>query len=178
MAQIALWLKQLIAALFLVGFLEMIIPDNEMKGVTKIVMGLMIIMILIQPLTSIFKISSNVIWSLSTHRETNLNLPSTEQILKQGLEIKDSWMLSMKKNNQQILESKIKNIIGMIDEISLCKLTVDYDGVNLKKASLVIKAEEPLDQTNGFKEKVNRKIFNSLELIAGLPSKQVEVIWE
>ncbi|HBE80421.1 MAG TPA: stage III sporulation protein AF, partial [Firmicutes bacterium] len=54
MSQVTEWLRQLVAAIILAGLLEMLLPNNELKNVTKMVMGLLIMMILIQPLIKVF----------------------------------------------------------------------------------------------------------------------------
>lgn len=178
MKSIAEWLQQLVAAFILAGFLEMILPNNELKGVTKMVVGLMIVLILLQPLVKFFQFPSEIAWSLSgIGDEKKIDLPSTAQIIKEGLKLRDNWTAQLQEQNQTYLKDKIKNILAMIDEIRLVDLRLNFDGPDLVKVKLKVAPVNRNIQSESF-ENLTKKIKNSIQLISNLGENQIEVIWD
>jgi stage III sporulation protein AF len=175
MGNIAEWLQRIIAAVIVAGFLEMILPNNELKGVTKMIVGLMVIMILVQPVAKVFQIPSEIAWSLPTLNGERLQ-PSTDKIIKKGLELRSSWTSRFKEENQQYLEKKIRNILGMIDDIRIEKVQVTFDDQNPVGASIEV---APVDRTSTIdRNTIITKIKNSVQLVSNLTEERIEVIWD
>lgn len=182
MHQVVEWLQRLIAAIILAGFLEMLIPNNELKKVTKMVMGLLIMMILVQPLLKIFYLPQKVVWSLATEGEQKVDhykevYPSTGQIIKQGLELRNKWKLRFNSRDQLLIKQKIKNIIGLLDEIHLQGLDLQYEGENLLKASLKVELSKQGLTNLSNRSNLNQKIKDSVQLVTSLHEDQIEVTW-
>jgi stage III sporulation protein AF len=177
MPQVAEWLQKIITAIILAGFLEMLLPNNELKSVTKMIMGLLIMMMLIQPLIKLFDLPQTVSWSLPSISEPQSD-STTRQIIERGLRLRESWTAGFKDQNKKILEGKLKNIIGLIDEVRLENLALNYQGDRLSKAVIKIKRLKrgPLEQV--VKNSMQRKVIDSVQLLTNLTEDQIEVIWD
>lgn len=177
MPQVAEWLQKIIAAIILAGFLEMLLPNNELKSVTKMIMGLIIMMILIQPLIKFFDLPQKVRWSLPSFSEPQSN-STTRQIIERGLKLRESWTAGLKERNKTMLESKLKNIIGLVDEVQLEDVALSFQGDQLGKAVIKIKPlnRGPLEQAA--KNNMQRKVIDSVQLLTNLTEEQIEVIWD
>lgn len=176
MSQVGEWLQRIITVVILAGFLEMLLPNNELKNITKMIMGLLIIILLIQPLVKLFDLPQRVIWSLSGISENKV-YPSTGQIIQQGLKLRDSWNIQWSKENKRVLEGKIKNIIGLIDEVNLKDILLQYKDSKLSKAILSIVPSRGSFFDDVTRKKITRKMINSVQLLTNLAEDQIEVIW-
>ncbi|HEX3047745.1 MAG TPA: stage III sporulation protein AF [Bacillota bacterium] len=185
LTQITEWLKQIIAAVFLAGFLEMLLPNNELKGATRMIMGLLIMMILIQPLVKIFKMPTELLWSMPETiigTEPRRVLPSANDLIKQGKRIREQWASAQTPDLAQdphvTLENKLRTMIAMIDEVTLRELTPVYrdgelTGVKLKVAAAKAKISDPQ-----LKKTVERRLYQSVALFSNLPQSRIEVLWD
>jgi stage III sporulation protein AF len=194
MPEIADWIKKIIAILVLAGFLEMILPNNEFKGVAKMMIGLLIILIIVQPVLQIFKLPTTILNSIPAAVEadyTKKNSLSTNQIIKEGLAVRAGWIGKIEKHNQEILIDKIKLSVGLIDGVQLLDTNVEWNDpdptgfTGLKKVYLRVKWAGP--QTKGhfspasFQREeplVGRRIRDTIKLFSNLSDEQIEVIWD
>jgi len=197
MPEIADWIKKIIAILVLAGFLEMILPQNELKGVTKIMIGLLIIMIIMQPLLTIAKLPTTIISSLPAGMEADtagIGLPSTSRILRDGLAVRSGWTGEIEKRNREILVDKIKLSIGFIDAVQLLdtklefaepEISTGYGFNQLKKVRLRIKLSGPAPsqrlspiRTKEQQLSITRRIRDTIKLFTNITDEQIEVIWD
>lgn len=203
MPEIADWIKKIIAILVLAGFLEMILPNNELKGVTKMMIGLLIILIIMQPLLKIFKLPTTILSSVPEVVETDTagrDLPSTGRIIKEGLAVRAGWTREIEKRNQEILTEKIKMSIGLIEGVKLLDMRTEFidptlntvtgkTGITgysgLKKVKLRVQftdsgARRQFSSTSLQQEQklVGRRIRDTIKLFSNLTDDQIEVIWD
>lgn len=170
------WLKQLITVLVLAGFIEMLIPENSLKKAAKLVIGLMVMLILIQPLIRCFKIPLDLDQILSTSQ--GVNHQATEAVLNRGLQIRNRWEKSFNSQQQQLAKERIESVLGLIDEIDL-KETRFSDSSS--ETGLVIIEVAPAfskELSKSVKDKLTLKIQNSVRLVCSLSKEQIEVVWD
>lgn len=197
MPEIADWIKKIIAVLVLAGFLEMILPQNELKGVTKIMIGLLIIMIIMQPLLKIVKLPTTILNSLPAGVEADtagIRLPSTSRIIRDGLVLRAGWTGEIEKRNQEILMDKIKLSMGLIDGVQLLdtkaefaepKISATYGSNHLKKVKLRVKLTSSRAKSRFSivsmkqeQQSVTRRIRDTIKLFSNVTDDQIEVIWD
>lgn len=198
MPEIAEWIKKIIALLVLVGFLEMILPNNELKGVTKMVMGLLVILIFVQPVLKIFKFPVAILNTIPVITKTTASsTPTTGRIIKAGLTIRDDWTAALKRRNQELLIEKIKTSMGLIDGIKLLEVKVKFknsgitglsespDRGDLEKIKLRVRfinsggsARVSLAVTKTNQQYLSRRIRDTIKLFSNLTDDQIEVIWD
>ncbi|HBF38340.1 MAG TPA: stage III sporulation protein AF [Firmicutes bacterium] len=172
MTQVAEWLRNIIAAIILAGFLEMLLPSNELKSVTRMTMGLVILMILLQPVLQFLDLPQHI--SLSLPSISNSDSPQTQQIIAQGLKMRTEWTRGIQEQNKIMLESKLKNIMGLIDEVQVESVKLDYQGEQLNKAIVQLKsARQGIQDISSIK----RKIVDSVQLLTDLREDRIEVKW-
>jgi stage III sporulation protein AF len=177
MISITEWLKQLIAALVLAGFIEMILPANGLKGVAKMMMGLFIIILLIQPLGHLLHMPVDIAGALA---ELNFQQPpvSTDEVIRRGLDMRNAWTNRQNQNNQAVWEEKVSQTVGMIDDVSLTKLTMKFDGSIPKRALIRIKPLPHAEMTERRQDRTIQQIVNGIGLVTGLKAKEIEVVWD
>ncbi len=176
MNQIAEWLQRIITVIILAGFLEMLLPQNELKNVTKMIMGLIIMAILIQPVIKILDLPQNIVSSLPTVNEEK-NTLATDELIQNGLKLREDWNKKFKQQDKINTERKIKNLLVLIDEIRLRDINLNYEDSNLNKVSLIIQPVAQTNLNNKAKQKTVIKIINSVQLITNLPEERIEVLW-
>lgn len=197
MVEIAEWIKKIIAILVLAGFLEMILPNNELKGATKMMIGLLIILIVMQPLLKVFKLPATILSSVPAvvgADNAGRNLPSTGRIVKEGLAVRAGWTGEIEKRNQEIVIEKIKLSIGLIDKVKLLDTKVEFDNSNLtaifshaglKKVKLRVEFTDSkagrrnsLAQVQRERQRTGQRIRDTIKLFSNLTDDQIEVIWD
>lgn len=169
-------MQQLITTMIVVGFIEMLIPENNLKKTVKLVIGLMVMAVLLQPLTRFFKINMDpdaiLTMSQSVIRQ------DSQQIVERGLQLRHRWQESFDSQQCDLAKEKIESIIGLIDDIELREVrfftaTPGHSRVTIK---VVPALDRALPQT--FKHKLSRKIQKSVRLVCNIANEQIEVIWD
>jgi stage III sporulation protein AF len=173
------WLKSIVAAIVLAGFLEMLLPNNELKGVTKLVMGLLILMILLQPLLQIFHLPLEFSWPVPgvSGEPPAAKTVSTETIVKEGLELRRQWTAQFQDRQREAIGRKIGNILRLIDEIDLVALKPIYEGDRLLRVRVETRWRTAGPIESGQRREIEAKIRNSVQLVTDLSNEQIEVIW-
>src|SRR5690625_4612152 len=85
MSMLSDWVIQIIIFIFIGTILELIIPNNSMKRYVHIVVGLILLLILVQPILYMFSI----------------NIPATLQQIEQSLFSQDELLLSSEKKLEE-----------------------------------------------------------------------------
>jgi stage III sporulation protein AF len=185
LTQITEWLKQIIAAVFLAGFLEMLLPNNELKGATRMIMGLLIMMILIQPLVKIFKMPTELLWSTTETiigSESQRILPSADDLINRGKRLRKQWASAQTPDLGQdahaSLENKLRTMIAMIDEVTLRELTPVYRNGELAGIKMKVAPVKTKILDSQLKKAVERRLYQSVALFSNLPQSRIEVLWD
>ncbi len=168
------WLQKLITTLILAGFIEMLAPENGLKKAVKLVIGLMVMLILIQPLLSLFKVSVDLDRILSSSQGAPHQ--DSQQVLERGLQIRNRWQKGFSPQQQASNEEKLKSIIGLIDDVDLREVRF-LDSASSQAIIRVVPALEK-EFSKTLKDKLTLKIQNSVQLVCGLSKEQIEVIWD
>lgn len=117
------WIKQIILIILFAIVLEMLLPSSEFKRYAKIVVSLILILTIIQPVLSLFRIDTNKILSSITNpskkEEISLgekvNTKKNEIVRIQSESISKQMGINMKKIIADELASKFKLTIISLD---------------------------------------------------------------
>lgn len=170
------WLRQLITVLVLAGFIEMLVPENSLKKAVKLVIGLMVMLILIQPLTRFFKIPIDLDQILSSSQGANDQ--ASQQVIECGLQIRNQWEERFNSQQSALVEEKIESVIGLIDEIDLKELRFSKIKSGPSKVLVRVAPTFGKELSKTVKNKLTTKIQNSIRLVCNLSKEQIEVIWD
>lgn len=177
MEQIGIWLKPIVAMIILAGFFEMILPDNQLRSVTRMILGLVIIMFLLQPLAKVLNFPATIIHSLSGAVGTEAVPVDTDQVVREGIKMRNSWLQDYQLKAQEDLELKIRRVLGLFEEVELEKVSCAYEGSELKKVRVVVALKESTLLRSQAVAGLNRKIVEAVRLLTQLNYNQIEVRW-
>lgn len=181
MAQIADWLKKIISLIIVAGFLELLLPNNNLKGVTRLVLGLLVIMILMQPLTQLFNIPIDLITAATLYNpEIKVaQIPVSDKLITEGEKIRKRWESVFVADGFQVLETKLKRIIALIEEIELEQLDLEQKDGQLERVVITVKSKEEQRLTPAFQVKTRQEICKMIALVSDLniTPEQIEVNW-
>lgn len=169
------WLRQLITALLLAGVIEMLIPENGLKKPVKLVIGLLIMTMLIQPLAGLFKVSIDLDRIISSNR--NFPNQTGQEVIKRGLEIRNRWRDSNNSRQYKLVQEKIESIIGLIDEIDLKEVRFLEQSSGPDRALIRIAPTGGKKFSKTDQNKFALKVRNSVRLVHNFANEQIEVIW-
>lgn len=170
------WLRQLITVLLLAGFIEMLIPDNNLKKPVKLVIGLAVMVMMIQPLLNLFKVRFDPELILSASQ--TVNHQTSQQVLERGLKIRSRWQGHLNTQQRKIAGDRISRVLGLIDEISINEIRFPETASGTLEALIKVVPAPGRNFTNEVKDKLTLKIKNSIRLVAELSNEQIEVIWD
>lgn len=159
-------------AIILAGFLEMLLPNNDLKNVTRMMMGLVILSILLQPLIRFFDLPGQI--SLSLPSISSPDSSKTQQLIVRGLKMRDEWTHQLKEQYKANLESKLSNILGLMDEIHLDNLHLQYQGERPERAFVKLTVTRPGTSVSQIGD-MKRKVIDSVRFLTDLREDQIEV---
>ena len=169
-------MRQLITLMIAAGFIEMLTPENSLKKTVKLVIGLLVMVVLLQPLTRFFKINMDpgaiLSMSQSTIRE------DSQQIVERGLQLRGRWQKSFDSQQRALDKEKIESVIGLIDDIELREV---QSFTSISGPSRVIIKVAPASDRRFFENSKNQlalKIQKSVRLVCNIAIEQIEVIWD
>jgi stage III sporulation protein AF len=172
-AQIAVWLKHLIAMVILAGFLELVLPDNQLKNVTKLILGLAIMLFLLQPLSSFYQLPATLAGAMAGAFSRAQATPGTAQVIREGLMLRQKWRRDFEKEARHGLEAKLQKLFTLFEEAVLQRVTCRYEGTRLRQVKLVV---EPAAR-HEIRPYLKRQIIRSVQLVTELPPDQIEITW-
>ena len=108
--------------LLLATFLELLLPNQQMKGFVRMVMGLFVIAAIITPLADFFKLDfTNQVPALATSSSTDLPVLADEESSKQigKSAVRDQY--------QKILEDQIRNLVSTVEAVKDVRVVVVLD---------------------------------------------------
>jgi stage III sporulation protein AF len=104
--QIVIWLKTLIAMVVLAGFLELLLPSNHLKRVTKLILGLAIILFLLRPLGDFYQLPDRLSGALAEIFNQASTTSATDRVVREGLLLRQKWQAEYEREARQELEAK------------------------------------------------------------------------
>lgn len=179
MERIGAWLRQIMVVVLIAGFLDLLLPNNQLKGVTRLIMGLLVLIILIQPLTDIFQLPLEPAWSLPDRTDAPLSAYwDAADLVEQGLILRRRWETVYRQESHAELTQEIKIIlarhgIGRLAELNL----VIADG-RLGEARIRLSPGTSLNIEPELCQKISGEIIRKVSRLTGLNEKQIEVIWD
>jgi stage III sporulation protein AF len=176
--QIAVWLKQLVAMVILAGFIEMILPDNQLQKVTRMVLSLLIIFCLVQPLSCLFRIPATLAGILpKVFSQTDAG-NATAQVLRDGAQMRRKWQQGFETMTQQALQAKLTKVFTLFEGMAVKNVVCRYAGDRLRQVIVVIKSTASAPLPAETRQRRLRQAENSVRLFTGLATDQIEVSWE
>jgi len=165
-----IWIKNIVVIMMLGLVLEVFIPRGDLKKYVKMVMGLFVIFMILQPLLKLIDYN----FSLAT--EINIkDFPGKEEIIEKGNLLKQENERMAIENYKLNLENQIKKIVETSNGIDNVRAIVDvYDDKKDERYGLIRSVELILEmretETPQFKktdinpvEKVNIQIYPDRE---------------
>lgn len=140
MSMLSDWVIQIIIFIFIGTILELIIPNNSMKRYVHIVVGLILLLILVQPILYIFSI----------------NIPATLQEIEKSLFSQDELLLSSeKKLEEQKSEIQVEQDAYIWNEVTSqliyeanTVLEKEYDGTTVSDIQFETDGGEAVELEN------------------------------
>ncbi|MGE5605002.1 MAG: stage III sporulation protein AF [Bacteroidota bacterium] len=168
------WLRQLITIIIVAGFIEMMAPENSLKKTVKLVIGLMVMVVLLQPLTRFYKIPLNP--DEIIHLGQIADESASQKVLERGQQIRDRWQKGFNSQQQALAKEKIASVIGLIDDIELREVRFS----DSRPLGVIIRVSPAGERgfSKSIKDKLTTKIQRTVRLVDNFPKEQVEVIWD
>ena len=170
------WLRQLITIIIVAGFIEMLAPENSLKKTVKLVIGLMVMVVLLQPLTRFYKIPLNP--DAIAYLSQSAAKSASQQVLERGLEMRNRWQKGFNSQQLDLVKEKIASVIGLIDDIELREVRFADSISGPSGVSVRVAPTGELGFSKSSKDKLTEKIQRSIRLVCNFPKEQIEVIWD
>lgn len=143
------WVMNIVILVIFIAFLDIILPNNKMKRYINMIIGLLIIIVLINPFINLIDNDINInkeVFSNMIIAKENNNYDKKDIVNLQNQQVIDIYKNSLKKEIIDLLDSKIKYKISAID----LNIYEDQDGNNfgeIKSICLVIENKSNNDSS-------------------------------
>lgn len=179
MGHIADWLKKIVTIIIFAGFLEMLLPNNNLKGVTRLCLGLLVMMVLLAPLIQIFNLPADLAQMLlnsTTDIQTQQQNEITGEILQAGQEMREDWEQVFKTHEEKYLIAKIEKSLSLIEDINLVRVRIRDSGLTVPRFILTVcsKRIQNSEQETDLEAQIRKLLY----LTAGISAEQIEVEWD
>lgn len=125
MSYLASWIQQLVLAVIVATFLDLLLPNNTMQRYVRLVMGLMILMLILSPLLTFLKSDWNMNDLFSDGRSTTNNeLASLPHIQKQSEDLMEAQEKWVEDTVQSRMERAISDGIEQQFSLSVSEVSV------------------------------------------------------
>lgn len=120
------WVKNVTIILLLALFLDLLIPNNNLKRYVRLVIGLLIIMTIISPLIRIFDINNYKYLTVFDSNDNNLNksIPNLDKIFNDSEQVQSVGIKQTKSILEDKLAVQIEGLCSVIDSIEKIKAVV------------------------------------------------------
>ncbi|HEU4962845.1 MAG TPA: stage III sporulation protein AF [Bacilli bacterium] len=146
------WMRGLILVIFLAVFLDMLLPSNKMQRYVRLVMGLLIILIMLNPVLKIYNGSSAYEMDLSLDTmlqgESGGGMPSVNQVLAQGEALSQNASHQTVDQWKQVIDDHISRTVESAYPVTVERVDVTFamdDAGNpqaLAGLDLIVNAQE------------------------------------
>lgn len=147
-------------------FWEILLPKGKTKAFAQIVLGLLVILVVLNPLGKLFRVDvSAVSWQ-------GYQANSKGGIISAGNALGEKWQQEAITAYEESLKKQIKALALLTDNVADAEVSVSLkDAQTLQKIELILRLEKPATDEKALREKVESAISN----FYGLDSKQIEV---
>jgi stage III sporulation protein AF len=171
------WLKSVVAAMVLAGFLEMLLPNNELKGVTRMVMGLLIILVLAQPLLKVFHLPQELEMNLP-ELQTDSGPAGTSRIVAEGLNLRNQWLTQFGAGRREAYEARIGKLLKLVEGIQVERTQVVMEGGTVQSVGVAVRPRSGADWDRTRRAALTEEISDSIQLVCPVQKERIEVIWD
>jgi len=178
MAYLAEWLKKVVGIIIFAGFLEMLLPDNGLKGVTRMVLGLLVMMVLLAPLAKVFNIPAELALDITRKAESREVMPATAEVIDEGAAIRKRWDALFREKDQKKIKDKIAKALTLYGVIEVRRISLEYDQAELFRVIVEGSAKEGKVGKEGDLAKLSKEVSKIVYLATDLPEEQIEVRWD
>jgi len=122
MEDLKILIRNLAFIMLLATFLEMLLPNEKMRGFVQMVMGLFVIAAILSPLSDFLRLG------LTMEVPAMISASSNElPVLAQEGETRDIGKSAVREQYKEILENQIKILVLAIDDVKSAQIEVELD---------------------------------------------------
>ncbi len=156
----------------------MLLPNNELKGVTRLVMGLLILLVLAQPLLSLYQLPRELVWSVPSFAvEGGQTDGQTDQVIANGLRLKKRWAAQFAARQQQNERQRITAVLRLIEGLTVREVDVQMEQGERKAVVVTVTHRSPLGGGKTDQAAITEKVSAAVQLVCAIPEEQVRVVW-
>lgn len=187
------WVKNLIFVILFTTFLELFLPESNMRRYVRIIMGFFIITVLISPVAVLFNNDFTGLYNILPI-EDNYNKNRWENIKNRGEEIKGEHQSYLDEYYHRELSTRIENIVSLDfpdvsknislelnDNYQIKSINVNLQNNDIREVEIdPVKIDEKSGQDNDSVEtKINNSDVNQLKQrlsqIFQIPEKSINI---
>ena len=151
------------------GFLEMLLPQNEMRRYLQVIVGLFIIVSIIAPLSELVANNKSfevVSWQYIPQDNTQAILEKGKNMAKEGTE-------QLRGEEEKRITSQIDALAKLHNEVEATKVEIVKSGDALPKVKVKLEVTKALSDKE--KSVLAIKVSETVTAFFGFPSEQIEI---
>jgi len=166
------WIRTITALVIIIGFFEMLLPDDEMRKFTKLVMGLVIMLAVLQPVIALM----NMTWDFSLHLQPALTSEEQPSWEERGNELHNIGSEPVLAVIEESASRHIETILLLLNGVEKVNVSIASRGDQITKITVQvltsIQERSALDQ---LRARIGEAISHYFSVSANLVSVEFEV---
>ncbi len=167
------WIRNLILVILLAHFIELLLPDNELRRYVKVVIGFFVIIVILTPL---LQVTNRQLPGLDFNLVTT-QAPSFAEIVDKGKHLRDNQQEKVKQDYRQKLAQQIKAVVKLNTNLTDLRVVVKLarqEGVKEIEISGK-KAVDSSKKQNKSQKQLEGRVQDLITTFYGLNPDQVQV---
>lgn len=174
------WIINICAALFFITAAEIVLPDNSLKKFARFVLGLILLIVIINPIISLFKKNLNITALLNKQEKVVSDASSNNDAKEYTKNNVNSTLANFQNNLQKVCEEKLKSHYKKMtfkaevkaeyddkkNKFSISQIKIGYSDNSVKGIKKINihndKSENESTPDENMKEAINELIYNDL----------------
>lgn len=176
MSALVAWIQQLGFLVFFAGLAQILLPDNDLRKVARLVIGLVLILAVIEPVVGWLN-GAELLRQLDGGGAAGL-LPSGEPHVRRGEELVATAVARVQGEWLAQTERELAALAGLVPGVTQADVTIllagqGIDGVEVRLAAAGPSSDEGVD------EAVEGRVRRLIEgLLPGLSGERIRIVWE
>ena len=168
------WIRNLILVILLAHFIELLLPDNELRKYVKVVIGFFVIIVILTPL---LQVTNRQLPGLDFNLVAT-RTPSFAEIVDRGKQLRENQQEKVEQDYQRKLAQQIKAVIKLNSNLTNLQVEVKL-ARKAEKEKIKIEGEklttDNSSRQNKSPKQLAEKLQNLVVTLYGFNPEQVQV---
>lgn len=125
MTMLVAWLRKLVATTIILGFLELILPEGELHRFARVILGLLVVLVLLQPVVSLFHQDLGLDQLLTSPATVSQDAAEKPEVF--ATRISAAGLAALNQARQTEIERSVASLCAVIPGVTVTRVSAETD---------------------------------------------------